>query len=73
MLRTVYDQVTETEFFVSNINLVDEKPQEDGTLYTIDLVPCYSPNGDDCWENCPELHNVPMMYNETQDKYYNAR
>mgnify|MGYP004529594611 CR=1 FL=1 len=72
MLTHVYDQVCEVQFYVSNITLVDEEPQENGTQYEIDLIPCYSPNGGECVEECPELHNVPMMYNEKENKYYIA-
>lgn len=39
MLTHVYDKVTETMYYVANINLVDEKYQVDGTtLYELDLV-----------------------------------
>lgn len=72
MLTHVYDQVCEVQFYVSNITLVDEEPQEDGTQYEIDLIPCYSPNGGECVEECPELHNVPLLYNEIENKYYIA-
>lgn len=72
MLTHVYDQVCEIQFYVANINLVDEKPQEDGTLYEIDLIPCYSPDCDEVWQECPELRHVPMMYNEKENAYYIA-
>lgn len=62
MLRTVYDQVTETEFFVSNINLVDEEPVRYGTTtYEIDLV---SYNDD------TTLFNVPLTVTEDEDGNY---
>lgn len=64
MLTHVYDQVCEVLFFVSAISIVDEKPRKDGTQYEIDLIPCDSPNGDEGWEECPELHNVPLLYKE---------
>lgn len=72
MLTHVYDQVCEVLFFVSAITIVDEEPQKDGTQYELDLVPCDSPNGAECLEDCPELHNVPLLYNEIEDKYYIA-
>ena len=72
MITHVYDQVCEVLFFVSAITIVDEKPHKDGTQYELDLVPCYSPNGAECLEDCPELHNVPLLYNEIEDKYYIA-
>lgn len=72
MLTHVYDQVCEVLFFVSAISIVDEKPHKDGTQYELDLVPCYSPNGDEGLEECPELHNVPLLYNEIENKYYIA-
>lgn len=39
MLTHVYDKVTETMYYVTNINLIDEEYQVDGTtLYELDLV-----------------------------------
>lgn len=72
MLTCVYDQVCEIEFYVANINLVDEKPMKDGTQYEIDLVPCYSPDCEECVEECPEIRNVPLVYNEKENTYYIA-
>lgn len=64
MLRTVYDQVTETEFFVSNINLLDEKPVRNGvTTYEVDLVSCMD-------EDDTVLLNVPLTVTEHQDGSY---
>ena len=56
MIRTVTDSVTNTEFFVTNINLLDERPLEDGvTTYEVDLV---SSDGD------ITLLNVPLTYED---------
>lgn len=39
MLTHVYDKITETMYYVTNINLIDEEYQVDGTtLYELDLV-----------------------------------
>ena len=56
MLRTVTDSVTNTEFFVTNINLLDERPLEDSvTTYEVDLVSI---------DEDITLLNVPMTYED---------
>lgn len=61
MLRTVQDSVTNTDLFVSKINLLDEKPVVDGvTTYEVDLV---STEGD------ITLYNVPLTYDNCNGNY----
>ena len=56
MIRTVTDSVTNTEFFVTNISLLDERPLEDGiTTYEVDLV---SSDGD------ITIFNAPLTYED---------
>lgn len=69
MLTHVYDQVTETEFFITKIVLADEEPSKDGdgTSYSIDLT-----SYPDDYSDSVEILNVPLVYNEKEDSYYIA-
>lgn len=62
MLTHVYDKVAEIMYYVTNINLVDEKYQVDGTtLYELDLV---SVDDADI-----AYFNVPFTVTEEDDSY----
>ena len=60
MLTHVYDKVTETMYYVTNINLIDEEYQQGGTtLYELDLI---SVDDADI-----AYFNVPFTITETEE------
>jgi hypothetical protein len=61
--KTLYDEATEAEYFVSSASLTDEAYNPQGkNMYQVDLTPF-----DDC---TPCLYNVPLMIDHASNEYY---